>query len=329
MTSAAKTGKMLVTGVALMVVGGLGPWMVLGLLGLSDAANSAILPAIAVTVVCVTGSGWRSGILIVGPFAVLAGLAAWASPDPWLAAVVLAVAAFLRGYAAKEGMHDGLTLTVVTLGFLVAVPPTFDTSMPAPLVVGLVTLAAGLWSILVIFAVAKWLPRVPRVHLNPIRVLVFSVALAVLLGIATFFVVRLELGQTGGWIILTIVVVFQPYLGAGFTKAAHRALGTVAGFGITILIGVFFPTGPILYLFGAAFIIVAFLFLLQRRPYWLYAMVLTPAVVLLDSAGSDVGMLAVERLEATIVGIALTLLVMLALSPLAKRLEAKPAHAPQ
>lgn len=80
---------------------------------------------------------------------------------------------------------------------------------------------------------------------------------------------------------------------------------------------------------GAVFFVVTCLFIFQNRPYWLYAMALTPAVVLSDSATSNVGVVAVERLEATIVGIGFTLLVMLALTPVAKHLEGKPIQLPR
>ena len=145
MNSLEKTTEKVVAGVVLMALAGLGPWLLLTLLGWPNAANSSILPAVALTITCVTGSGWRAGLVVVVPFAVLAGLATWASPYAWLAAIVLAVAAFLRGYAARFGMHDALILTVITLGFLVSMPPTFNAQTPAPVIVALITLGSGLW----------------------------------------------------------------------------------------------------------------------------------------------------------------------------------------
>ena len=329
MTSAAKTTKNVVVGVALMVVSGMGPCIVLALLGLPNLANAAILPSVALTIACVTGTGWRVGMIVVGPFAVFCALAAWASPSPWLAAIVLAVAAFLRAYAARAGLHDALILTVITLGFLVATPYQLDSEVPTPILVGAVSLGAGLWATIVIFSLRKWIPHVKRVHVERTRVLAYSVLLAVLVGVATWLVVQFNLGQTGGWIILTILVVFQPYFGAGFKKARSRALGTIAGLCITVVIGLVFPTGPILYVIGSIFAVIMFLFLLQNRPYWMYAMALTPTVVLLDSANTNVGIVATERLMGTFLGIAFTLLVMLALLPLVKRLEVKLTPSPQ
>ncbi len=328
MNAVEKTTERVIAGVVLMTLAGLGPWILLSLLGWPNAANTAILPGVAMTVACVTGAGWRTGIIATGPFAVLAGLAAWTSPSPVFAAIVLAVAAFLRGYAAKFGLHDALILTVITLGFIVAMPPHFNSQVAAPLLVAVVTLGSSVWATFVIFVLRKQLPHMPLVKVNPQRVLVYSTVLATLVGIATFLVAQYNLGQTGGWIILTVLVVFQPHLGSGFKKAASRALGTVAGFGISIVIGEFFPTGSILYVFGFVFIVIMFIFLLQNRAYWLYAMVLTPAVVLLTSANSTVGVIAIERLKATIIGIAFTLLVMLALLPIEKHFEAKSTKVP-
>ena len=328
-SSPATTTKRVVVGLGLLVISGLGPWAFLMLLGWPNVANAAVVPGMALTILCITGTGWRAGILIVGPFAVLSGLAVWALLSPWLAAMVLAVAAFVRGYAAREGLHDALILTVIAMGFLVTTPPQFTTTVPAPIVVAIVTLFAGLWAVAVMFVVRTKIPHVKLAHLDPIRVLVYSLALAALVGIATYLAVYYDLGQTGGWIILTVLVVFQPYLGWGFKKGGLRALGTLAGLGITVAVGLVFPTGPVLYVFGLLFFVVTFLFLLQKRPYWLYAMVVTPGVVLMNSATSTVDVVAVERLKGTALGIAFTVLVMLALLPLVKHLEAKPPALPQ
>jgi hypothetical protein len=245
-------------------------------------------------------------------------------PNPWLAALVLACSAFLRGYAAKAGMHDALIMAVISLGFIVASPPKPEISMSAPLYVAVIAMVSMLWATLIMFLLRHRLHRHRLTPLDPIRVLAFSVALDFLVGVATWFVVDFDLGHTGGWIILTIVVVFQPSLGAGLKKGTHRAAGTVLGFLISIAIGALVGTGPLLYLVGTAFLMAAFVLMLQGRPYWMYATVLTPAIVLLESAGSTVDQVAKERLVATTAGVAITLLVLLALAPLAKHFDRLP-----
>lgn len=315
--------KTLAGDVTLMVIAGFVPAIVLGLLGWTAGVNIAILSGLAVFIACMGGNGWRSGLIISAPFAVFAGLADLVALNPWFAALVLAVAAFLRGYAAKVGMHDALVMTVIALGFFVASPIPLGASgvfNPIPVYVTVVSFMAALWATLVMFLLRHRLHVREHVAIDPVRVLPFSLVLAGLVGVATWFVVDLNLGHTGGWIILTILVVLQPSLGAGFTKAAHRAAGTIIGIIIAVVIGTLVTNQGLLYVVGTAFLLVAFTFMLQGRPYWLYATVLTPAIVLLESAGSTVRELSEERLGATLIGVAATVLVMLALAPFAKYL---------
>lgn len=310
--------------VALMVITGLLPSLGIGLLGWDTGTNIAMLAGIAVFMACIGGNGWRTGLAICLPFAVLAGLADWAAPEPWLAAIVLAVAAFLRGYAAKVGQHNALMMVVIALGFIVVSPASANSadSFTSAIYVALLSLACGLWATLVTFVLRHRLHAREHIGLDPIRVLAYSLSLAGLVGVATWFVVDLRLGHAGGWVILTIVVVFQPSLGAGFTKALSRAAGTILGISIALVAGVLVSGIWLAYLVGTLFLIASFLFMLQGRPYWLFVALLTPGIVLFDSAGSTVQAVAQERLGATLVGVVATVLVMLALAPLGKYLTA-------
>jgi hypothetical protein len=323
MVSTRQQVKTLAGDVTLMVIAGFIPAIVMGLLSWTAGVNIAILSGLAVFIACMGGNGWRTGLVISAPFAVFAGLADWVALNPWFAALVLAVAAFLRGYSAKVGMHDALVMTVIALGFFVASPIPAGSSgafSPIPVYVAAVSLVAALWATLVMYLLRNRLHVREHAALDPVRVLPFSLVMAVLVGVATWFVVDLNLGHTGGWIILTILVVFQPSLGAGFTKAAHRAAGTIFGIVIAVVIGTLLSNQGLLYVVGTAFLLVAFILMLQGRPYWLYATVLTPAIVLLESAGSTVREVSEERLGATLIGVAFTVLVMLCLAPFAKYL---------
>ena len=328
MSSVRQPARTLISGSVLLVLAGFAPAFAMGVLGWPNGANTAVLAGLAVFIACMSGTGWRTGVVIAGPFAAFAALGVWVAPNPWLAALVMASAAFLRGYAAKVGMHDALMMTVISLGFIVASPPQADVPMPAPVFVGLVSLASALWATLIVFLLRARLHRHHLTKLDPIRVLAFSVTLAFIVGIATWFVVDLELGHTGGWIILTILAVFQPSLGAGFRKAAHRAFGTVIGFVLAIAVGLLVPRGPLIAVAGSVCLMAAFTLLMQGRPYWIYATFMTSAVVLLESTGSTVTRVAEERLGATFAGVVLTLTVMLVLAPVAKYLS-EPRRTPR
>jgi hypothetical protein len=64
-------------------------------------------------------------------------------------------------------------------------------------------------------------------------------------------------------------------------------------------------------------------FMMLGKPYWTFVLFLTPAVVLFTSTGSTVDKTAVLRIEATSVGVVIIMLVMLALTPIAKFLQSK------
>lgn len=318
----AKT-KNIVISVLLMVIAGFSPAIVMGALGWKSAVSVAMLAGLASFMACTMGKGWSSGLIIALPFSILTALTVWAAPFALAAAAVLAVAAFLRGYGAKAGLHNAFLTTVIALGFLVAAPPKFTGSVPSPIMAGLVTLVTVLWVTLVVFIAQRWVHPPKLAPLETTRVLWFSGLLALLVGVATWCVVHFDLGHGGGWIILTILVVFQPYMNSSFSKAGGRALGTLAGFAIAIAVGAVVTNGPLLYLIGTIFLIASMVFMLGGKPYWLFAAFLTPAIVLYESAGSTVTKVAVERLEATIAGIALTLVVLALLYPLAKRGQRK------
>ena len=307
--------------VLLMMVAGFAPAIVMGALGWKSAVGVAKLAGLATFLACTMGKGWQTGLIIAVPYSVVTALVVWAAPYAIAAAIVLAFAAFMRGYAAKAGLQNAFLTTVIALGFIVATPPKFDGSVPAPILAGLVTLATALWVTFVVFIAKKWVTPPKLQVMKTERVLLFSSVLAFLVGVATWFVVDFNLGHGGGWIILTIVVVYQPSLGDGFKKAAQRAIGTVVGFIIALVIGVFITNGPMLYLLGTICLIISMVVMLGGKPYWWFAAFLTPAIVLYDSAGSTVEKVAVERLEATFVGIAGTLIVMVVLIPLAKYLQ--------
>ena len=313
----AKT-KSIVVSVLLMVIAGFAPAIVMGALGWKSAVSVAMLGGLVTFLACTMGRGAQTGLIIAVPFSVMTALAVWSAPYALAAAVVLAAAAFLRGYGAKAGLHNALMGTVIALGFTVADPPNFDASIPSAVLAGVVMLVTTLWVTLVVFLARKWVHPPKLQAMDTAEALWFSSILAIMVGVATWCVVEFDLGHGGGWIILTIVVVYQPTLGAGFKKAGARALGTLVGFLISIVVGLVVTSGPLLYVVGTVFMVAAMVVMIQGRPYWWFAAFLTPAIVLYESAGSTVSKVALERLEATLVGVAGTLLVMLILLPLAK-----------
>lgn len=309
--------------IVMLNVAAFAPAMILGALGWHDGVFVAMLAGLAAFMACFMGSGWQTGLRVSVPFAAFTALTVWAAPYALPAALVLGAAAFWRGYGARLGLHNALMMTVIALGFIVTQPPKFDGASLAPVIAGLITLGASLYVTLVMFVARRWMHPPALTKLVTSRVVAYSSILAVMIGGVTWCVVHFDLGHAGAWIILTILVVFQPYLGTSYSKAGQRIIGTALGFVVASVIGLFISSGPWLYLIGVILFMVAGSFMMLGKPYWVFVLFLTPAVVLFTSAGSTVDQTAVIRLEATGVGVLVTLLVMLLLTPLAKRLQVK------
>jgi len=307
-----------------MSIAAFAPAIVLGAFGWFDAVNVSILAGLAAFLASATGSGWSTGLRIALPFAVFVTLTVWSAPYALPAAFVLGAAAFWRGFGARLGLHNALIMSVIALGFLVTAPPKFAGTFSAPIVAGFVALGSCIYVVAVMFLARNLLKPPPLTKLVIDRAIAFSVILALMIGTVTWCVIRFGLGHGGSWIILTILVVFQPYLGTGFKKAGQRIVGTVAGFALALVIGIFVTGGPWLYVIGLVFFILAGSLMMLGKPYWTFVVFLTPAVVLVTSGGSTVDKTAVIRLEATSVGVLIVLAVMLALTPAAKYLQQKP-----
>jgi len=320
-SSALATTKSLAISILLMVIAGFTPAIVMGALGWKSAVSVAMLGGLATFLAGTMGRGWQTGAIISLPLAIMTALAVWSAPSPLAAAIVMAVAAFFRGYGARVGLQNALLMTVIALGFIVAEPPTFSSSVPTPVISGLIMLATTLWVTLIMFLAKRWVHPPTLAPIETTHVLWFSSILAIMVGLATWFTVDLTLGHGGGWITLTILVVFQPNLGDGFRKVGGRTIGTLVGFVIAVVIGVVATNGPALYLLGTICLVVAMVCMATGKAYWLFTAFMTPAIVLYASAGSTVSTMALERLEATLAGLALVLLVMLLLLPLSHRYQ--------
>lgn len=318
-----RKAKSVIVGMVLLNLTAFAPAVILGLIGWHEVVSVGMLTGLAVFSACFMGSGWVTGLRVSVPLAVFCGLTVWAAPYAVPAAIVLAAAAFWRGYGARLGLHNALMTTVIALGFLVTAPPKFDGPLPTPIATGLVSLITALYVSLIMFTARRWLHPPALTRLVTARVLSFSSVLAVVIGIVTWFVIHDNLGQGGAWIILTIIVVFQPYLGTSFVKAGQRAIGTLGGFVVAVIIGEFVSSGPLMYLIGFVLFMLSGVVLISGKPYWSFVLFLTPGIVLVTSAGSTVDKTAVLRLEATGVGLLITVLVMLALTPLAKHFQSK------
>ena len=266
-------------------------------------------------------TGLIAGMIIGGRFAlgmtlllVIAEFAAYlALPHAVAAGVVMAVVALGYGLLARRGATSvGVTVPIAVLLTLTTPPGPIAhrADWVTALVVALGALVGGLWgSSLGAFA-GRRMHRPTLGGITTSAAWIYAGTLAIVTGIAAAVVVQHN-GQKGGeWLILTIFIVVQPTLHESFVKTLHRVGGTAGGFLIVAAISALTDSTALLVVLGIAFAIAAVTVKLESQPYWLYVLMLTPAIVLAEGASSDVLELDATRLEFTLIGAAIAVAIL-------------------
>lgn len=292
-----------------------------------DMPNVAGIASLAGVATFVTGllTSLRGAVLSVAVFAAGSALAVAASGNAWLSALLMAVAAGALGMSAYWGLNKSINMVPIALGFVVTSPPPSGSSQwPAWLVTGAICLLFGAWALLVLVGARKFLPKLPTFpRLSVGRARLFALTLALMVALATWCAVHFNMGHPGGWLILTIFIVFQPFIQDSYLKSVHRAGGTLLGFVVVFAVGSVTTSVVLIYAVGSVCVVLAMYALLLNWPYWQYATFLTATIVFFEGAGSNVLALDVERLVATVTGVVFSLAMIAILYPFAKRLSVK------
>jgi hypothetical protein len=291
------------------------PGLVLMALGYGDGSTLTVFAAVAGLIACVT-AGWRVAALAVTGLAVATAVVMPLAEVPWAAATVLAAVSAIVAYSSRRGIASGLMLVPIALAFTVTDPPLDTLDYPQrALVAALAVLGAGVFAVVATrLLVHQQLPAGDCVSQG--RAALYAAIIAVLVWLATWIVILNDLGLAGAWSVMTILLVVQPYLQDGWQIAMHRAVGTLVGFAIALSFVVVSGLPVIIYASGGVFLYLAMMFKFSARPYWQYAALVTPAVVLLEGASGSLDVLAWQRLVATVVAVLASLVVMLLARPL-------------
>jgi uncharacterized membrane protein YccC len=120
--------------------------------------------------------------------------------------------------------------------------------------------------------------------------------------------------QRSYWVVLTVIIVIKPDMGSVFVRAVQSGVGTIIGAVLGAIILAVVPYG--LWLLLPFAVLAALLPYGRSRNYGLFAIFLTPLVVLLiDLLAPGGWQLALDRLVDTLLGCAIVLLVGYALWP--------------
>ena len=301
-------GKHAVAAVLLMVVPML-PILLLAPLGWGDATGPFLLATMAALMAALF-AGVRLGLILTAGLAVADMLALSAAPHPVWAGLLMAAAALVFGLSARRGLTSMIVTAPIAVAFAIADPPKLPqgSMLADALTLGLLVVLGGLWGTAFGSLLGRKVPRKVPPMSSWSRAVGFAVTMAIVTGVTMGIVVATGIGHTGAWILMTIFIVVQPALHQTFSKSLERALGTALGFGIVLAVALLVSNRTLLSALGILFLALAvYVKLDPRSTYWQFTTFITPGIVLVEGSGEDVLSLDVDRLWASLTGIAIAL----------------------
>ncbi|QSB12810.1 FUSC family protein [Natronosporangium hydrolyticum] len=256
-------------------------------------------------------TGWRRGPPIIAFGLASLTIATVVSHLPALASLWMVIVAAGAGLALYHGTMMGYAMVGVTTGFVIVSPAPVATvdkvALIHPVVTGamaaLLTLAAGValaaWTValLVWFRLSR--PRVDQPGLAAPASAYIALVLAVTTGLGVYVILSWYRVPVAAWLILTLyVLVMKPTpdapLAGVIRRSIHRVAGTLAGSAAAVVLVFLVPVDWLLHLLGFGLIVAALAAASpDPRRYWRFVLLLTPGVVLLDSAAGT-GLVAAE-----------------------------------
>ena len=306
------------------------PVIVLAALGQPGSAGIWTLGTLE-TLIMLLGVSARLTLPTIAAFGVATTLAVLSAGSPLWSLCVMGGVAGACGLSARYGWWGSASALPIALAFVTTNPPhplPNAATVPNALTAGIVMALAAAWAAL--FA-SKLRGRIHFPSADPAsqrRTIAFAVLVAVLIGAAAWVVARYDLGHGGAWMMMTILLVLQPYGARTLQRSLHRALGTILGFAIAFAIGFVIHPPWALFVLGLACMGVALSLLSGTNPYWKIVTWITPAVVLLEGYSGSVIETDRIRLTYTLVGaaVALAALVVLAGADKLRRRITAPTH---
>lgn len=266
--------------------------------------------ALSLSPLSANGALWFFGMLpaVIGLFAsprlalgaaaltpTLMGIALLLRDYPLGGALYMGIVGAAVGFSSLRGWHGMASFSAPLAAFaLIGAPqvafPSGTVPASSTLTAGLVlvafTAAGGLWTALVgkHITAELHLQRPPSVPFNAARY--FALALAGMVGVATFIDMQWLHSPASWWIILTLFVVVQPYYAASGRRAVARVIGTLTGAVLALLVVEVLHDYPLAITIIALLITLIAPLLNMKGPYWVYVSFLTPAVVLQTAGGT-------------------------------------------
>lgn len=278
----------------------------------SRAATTLTSLGVLATIVASLTVGARVGALAGLGLGLVVVLGDQIATQPISATTLMTLLAFGLGLTARWRLQTSLVLLPMTVAFVMTQQPT----APGLESMGAFGIRLGLMAALaaLIASGAQQLGgRNPQTH--PVthswrRTLAYAVLLAVTTLITSGFAFSQHWGHTGGWLIATPLFIEHPYIKQGWKLSLHRIAGTIAGFLLVHLLAILLPDHTDLDVIGALIGVMGALSLMRRWPYAIYILFLTGTVVIFSNSGHSILITDRDRLLATAIAVALSLVLM-------------------
>ena len=290
------------------------------------AGSDYVMPAITGTTIGLFGTlilpGARRGLVIVGLMAAGATAAVLVSPWPLAGAALLGMSGVLIGLTSLKGWGQLTTIAVIWCAYLVVTPPQIGSaaileggavefSLRAGWITALIVIATGAFMLVATPLLFRGQPPVPLTPETDRRqAYVAAACIGLLLFVESLVVLSEYRVPAAHWLLLTTLVLVQPTRSKALRRGIHRAIGTVAGAVIASMIVLSGVQHEARMIIGFALLIAALTIMVTPRPYWLYATLLTPAIILLSAGDANTLDVTAARLGFTLISIALAFGVM-------------------
>lgn len=262
----------------------------------------------------------RIAVWAVAGTTALVALVEIAKPYPWVATVLMMATGLVVGASARYGWHPIAALAcgwpaTFLIGPAFAAPGAqWAITGPASIIVpATLTLIGGAWAMLLGSVLSRHIPRSEPNSQPRSTAIAYGIALAVLLGTSTFITATWLPGTMAGWVLLTIFMIVRPELADTRRRIVNRSAGTILGGAAAALLAYLVPVHGVLLAVGVLAIAATVAFQIVKVNYAAYTFVLTLAVVLLNTPGTDVLAIDLQRIAFTVAGaLAIGVLILIA-----------------
>lgn len=255
--------------------------------------------------------GFRFGVIATVTIAIAGVIAIPLGGHPWAIAALMVVLGGIYGFWSAAGYASGAMLIPALVPYLVRDPPgifssaapTIDAAYLATF--ALIMIVTGVWTALVLTKLVLKGTTFGGGKLYPRPTIAYGLFLGAIAGLVVAVVSQVAPGSEWAWIIYTMFILANPAGKVDPKQARERVTGTVLGLGAALALSALPLNSAVLGLIILVLATSALVARIEKKPYWLYVVLLTPAIILMDSTGSDTALLAEQRLLFTVLGVAI------------------------